>query len=188
DFVRRFHGGKDSGGEVSTYTYKDVMDGLDAVCHYDWDGFFKKRFYALAPDPPVDGSAAAGWKFVLSDKLNSVTTVTEGRNGVFRPEFGLSLNRSGGVTAVATDSPAFAAGISLGATITAVNDKPFSIEAFNEALTAAKTSPLKVTFTMAGLTTTATIDYKGGIQRPNLERIEGTPDYLTEILRPLAVK
>lgn len=38
----------------------------------------------------------------------------------------------------------------------------------------------------SGVTNTYTIDYSGGLRRPHLERAAGTPDYLDDIVTPIA--
>jgi predicted metalloprotease with PDZ domain len=82
------------------------------------------------------------------------------------------------------DSPAFAAGIGTGMTIAAVNDIEYSDAVLKDAVKAARTdqAPIRLLLKEFNRYRTVDIHYHGGLRYPALERIEGTPDYLTPIL------
>jgi predicted metalloprotease with PDZ domain len=102
----------------------------------------------------------------------------------FTFSIGLTLTSGGKVNDVRWDSPAFKAGVSTGATIIAVNGTAYSKDVLNDAITAAKGSKAPIEFTVKyqGRVRTIPVDYHGGLQYPHLVRIEGTPDYLSEII------
>ena len=82
------------------------------------------------------------------------------------------------------DSPAFNAGIGAGMSIAAVNDIEYSDAVLKDAVKAAKTdkAPIRLMLKEFNRYRTVSIDYHGGLRYPALERIAGTPDYLTPIL------
>jgi predicted metalloprotease with PDZ domain len=88
------------------------------------------------------------------------------------------------VNDVRWDGPAFKAGVSTGATVVAVDGNTYSKDALASAIAAAKDSkaPIELTVKYQGRFRTIPVDYHGGPQYPHLVRIEGTPDYLSEII------
>jgi len=79
---------------------------------------------------------------------------------------------------------AFKAGVSSGATLIAVNGQDYSSDVLKEAITAAKDSqsPIQLLLNYQGGFRTVSVDYHGGLQYPHLVRVEGTPDYLSQII------
>ncbi|MGZ3306479.1 MAG: peptidase M61, partial [Asticcacaulis sp.] len=66
----------------------------------------------------------------------------------------------------------------------AVNGKAYDPDLLKEAVTAAKTSkaPIDLLIKVDDNYKTVAIDYHGGLRYPVLERIEGTPDRLGDII------
>jgi predicted metalloprotease with PDZ domain len=84
------------------------------------------------------------------------------------------------------DGPAFKAGVSTGATLVAVNGQNYSTDVLKSAITAAKTGkqPIRLLLKYQGGYRTVAVDYHEGLQYPHLVRVEGTPDYLSQIIAP----
>jgi hypothetical protein len=74
-----------------------------------------------------------------------------------------------------------------GEKILAVNGKIYSNDALHAALRAGKTAsgPLELIVQNDTVVVTVPIDYHEGEKYPSLVRVEGTPDYLEEIAKPL---
>ena len=189
DFARAFFG-VDNGSYVpKTYTFDDVVAALNGVAKYDWASFLKARAYSLNP-PLQDGLAATGWKLVYDDKESEFEKAYDGRPESSRHllnftwSIGLTITGTGKVNDVRWDGPAFKAGVSTGATIVAVNGAAYSKDALKDAITAAKDgkAPIALTLKYQGRFQTIPVDYHGGLQYPHLVRVEGTPDYLSEII------
>ena len=74
--------------------------------------------------------------------------------------------------------------MSTGATLVAVNGQDYSGDVLKQAITAAKGSraPIKLLLKYQGGYRTVSVDYHDGLQYPHLVRVEGTPDYLSEII------
>jgi hypothetical protein len=66
--------------------------------------------------------------------------------------------------------------------ILAVDGHPYSSDALNEAIAHPKNG--RITLVVRNFDTVESLDiqYAGGVRRPHLERIEGTHDYLSDIL------
>lgn len=189
DFAHAFFG-VDNGSYVpKTYTFDDVVAALDGVAKYDWASFLKAHVASVNP-PLQEGLAATGWKLVYDDKESEYEKQYDSRPESSRHlvnftwSIGLTLTSSGKVNDVRWDGPAFKAGVSTGATIAAVNGAAYSKDALNDAIAAAKGSktPIELTVKYQGRFRTIPVDYHGGLQYPHLVRIEGTPDYLSEII------
>jgi len=69
----------------------------------------------------------------------------------------------------------------------AVNDKVYSGDALREAIGEAKdpSKPIRVIVQADSFVSTAQIDYHDGERYPALERVDGTPAYLDDIIKPL---
>jgi predicted metalloprotease with PDZ domain len=188
-FASAFFGVENGSYVPKTYTFDDVVAALNGVAKYDWASFLKEHAYSLNP-PLQEGLAASGWKLVYDDKESDYQKAYDGRPESSRHmlnftfSIGLTLTSGGKVNDVRWDSPAFKAGVSTGATIIAVNGTAYSKDVLNDAITAAKGSKAPIEFTVKyqGRVRTIPVDYHGGLQYPHLVRIEGTPDYLSEII------
>src|SRR6185437_1725126 len=84
----------------------------------------------------------------------------------------------------ALERPAFKAGVSTGATLVSVNGRDYTRDVLTDAIAAAKSdkAPIRLLLKYQGGYRTVPVDYHGGLQYPHLERIEGTPDYLSQII------
>ena len=82
------------------------------------------------------------------------------------------------------NGPAFKAGVSTGATLVAVNGHDYSPSVLKDAIKAARArqGPIELLLKYQGEYRTVAVDYHDGLQYPHLVRVEGTPDYLDEII------
>jgi len=189
DYTKLFAGGI-SGPKVVTYTREDIENYLNQVTPYDWHGFFEKYVYQIAPVPPTDEIERSGYKLVWNDKSNKFI---DGRSAGEHQanswyDVGTRVNGNGSVGDVREDSAAWKAGLAPRMKILAVNGRAFSIKIWKNAITDAKgtTSPIVLLIQDAGYISTINVDYHDGIRYPHLERIDGTPDMLSDIMRPHA--
>ncbi len=191
DFARAFFG-MDNGSYVTrTYTRADVVAALDAVAHDDWDGFLRDRVNTLNP-PLAAGLAATGWKLVYTDTPSTYEKQYNKRAQSPRHLYnfvwsiGLTLDDKAQINDVRWDGPAFKAGVSTGATLVAVNGQTYSKDVLRDAIAAAKadTAPIQLLLSYQGGHKTVAVDYHDGLQYPHLVRIDGTPDYLSQIIAP----
>ena len=111
-----------------------------------------------------------------------------------RVDLGMSLGlvlrggSSGEVSAVIWDSPAFEAGIVAGARILSVDDSAYAPEKLRTAIQRNRGggSPIRLRMNARDRERVVTIDYRGGLRYPRLERVSGMPDRLGALLEARA--
>jgi len=189
DFARAFFGMDDGSYVTKTFTFDDVAAALNGVVKFDWADFLHSYVDARKP-PLVDGLAASGWKLVYTDRPSEYEAQYDARNEPdrhlynFAWSIGITLNKQAVINDVRWNGPAFKAGISTGAVLVAVNGHAFSRVVLKDAIAAAKsdTKPIQLLLRYQDEYRTVPVDYHGGPQHPHLQRIPGTPDYLTAII------
>src|SRR6185437_11769074 len=137
----------------------------------------------------MSGIEASGWKLVYTDQESNFekeydATASSRHLVSFALSIGLALTKTGDVNDVRWDGPAFKAGVSTGATVVAVNGQQYSSDVLANAIKAAEhdQNPIKLLLKYQGGYKTIPVDYHDGLQYPHLVRIQGTPDYLDEII------
>lgn len=189
DFAAAFFGVDNGSIVTKTYTFDDVVAALNGVVKSDWADFLRARVDAL--DPPLQsGLAASGWKLVYTDKESAYERQYDSRPESPRHLFnftwsiGLTMAGHGKINDVRWNGPAFKAGVSTGATLVSVNGQAYTQDVLKDAITAAKNdkAPIRLLLQYQGGYKTVAVDYHDGLQYPHLIRIEGTPDYLSQII------
>ncbi|MGH8158067.1 MAG: M61 family metallopeptidase [Rhodanobacter sp.] len=189
DFARGFFGVDNGSYVTKTYTFDEVVAALNGVAPYDWASFLHARVDALDP-PLLDGVAATGWKLVYTDQESAYEKQYNSRPQAprhlynFAWSIGLTMNDKGQVNDVRWNGPAFKAGVSTGASLVAVNGQTYSSDVLKSAIAAAKDSkaPIQLLLKYQGSYRTVPVDYHDGLQYPHLVRVEGTSDYLSQII------
>jgi predicted metalloprotease with PDZ domain len=188
DFCRLFHGGAGGKPRVSGYGFDDLTAALNAVVAHDWKGHFTRRVSVPNETPPLEGVTGAGWRLAYQDKPTAMFDAAEssGKALNLAPSIGLLIGE-GKVLDVVPDSPAAKAGVAPGMKLVAVNGRKYSDAALKAAVAATKTTGKLELLTETGeFYKTHAVEYKGGARYPVLERVEGQPDLLADILKPLA--
>jgi predicted metalloprotease with PDZ domain len=188
DFLRAFHGGRDSAPAVVPYTFADVVAALNKVQPYDWAGFFRQRIYAVAPEAPLGGIDGSGWKLEYNDAPNERIAGREKRHK-FRDlmySIGLNVAEDGTISDVQPDLPAAMAGISPGMTLVGRDDKEFSLDDLVKMVADSRTNSAAIALDVdnGGVERTVTLDYHGGLRYPHLVRDASKPDILSDIIKP----
>ncbi|HEU4950820.1 MAG TPA: hypothetical protein VFT46_02655 [Holophagaceae bacterium] len=186
DVCQAFHGAPSTGPEVKPYGFEDVVAALNQVAPYDWAGFLRTRVYQVAPHAPMDGITRGGWKLVYTDQPTDFFRTAErgGLNAWY--SLGLTVGEKGDLGDVLPGGPAFQAGAIPGMVLLSVNGRAYSAEALRAALRAAKDGkePIRLTVKSGPFVKDLAVDYHGGERYPRLERVDGTPDRLSQILAP----
>ncbi len=188
-FLHRFTEPAVTGPIVETYTRAQVESLLNGVEAYDWHGFFQRYVYELAPHPPADELARAGWRLEYTAKANPFVTGHHGEDDVVGwYAYGTNLSSEGTVRDVRQGSAAWRAGLAPGMRVLAVNGQQFSPDVLQYAIERAQhsSSPIILIVTQDGWYQTLSLDYHDGIRYPHLVRIAGTPDMLAAIAAPHA--
>jgi len=189
DFAKGFFGGDDGSWGPRGYTFEDVVAALNAVHPHDWASFLRTRLDATGPDAkaPLDGLARGGYRLTYTDSLTAAEKrIQSGWATDFQYSLGFTLSSSNKLTGVRWGGRAFEADIGPGWELVAVNDRAASAEILRDAVTAAKGTDAPITLLLKNgdRFRTVAFDYHDGLRYPRLERIEGTPDRLGEILAP----
>jgi predicted metalloprotease with PDZ domain len=190
DFAKLFFGINNESYVTVTYTLEDLVKALNTVQPFDWAGFFRTRVYEVNPQVPENGFTQGGYRLVYNDTEPEWLKKTESVRGAsFATSLGFSIRTEsadshGSLDSVGWDSLAFKAGILPDMQLQAVNDQKYTAAGLRETILAAEKSkePIKLLLKRGDEFVTVSLDYHGGMRYPHLERVEGTPDRLDEIL------
>ncbi|MEO5897140.1 MAG: M61 family peptidase [Vicinamibacterales bacterium] len=185
DFCALFHGQNDNGRVwVKAYDADEVYRTLNTVAAYDWKAFFEKRLQSKSLDIPLGGVQNGGFKLVYNEKPNIFTDpwALDGSLNAYG-SLGIHVMSDGAVDDAWQGRPAYAAGISNGMKIVAVNGRRFSVDELKRAIAGSKdaTTPLEFIVDNAGYFKVVSVDYHGGLRYPHLERVVDANDVLTTI-------
>jgi predicted metalloprotease with PDZ domain len=195
DFCKLFLGVYNGSFVTDLYTLDDVVHDLNQVAPYDWKAFFQQRVYDLHPAPPTDGFNQGGYKLVYTDTPIAWIEKDEGAYGYadFSQSLGVTLGVRGGSAASANlvgsvrwQSPLFVAGITPQMLLISVNGAAYTSKVLSDAILAAEhdKQPIQLQFRSGDTFRTLAMPYYDGLRHPSLERIDGVPDRLDEILAP----
>ena len=189
DFCRVFYGPPDGEPVIKTYEFDDVLATLNQIAPHDWRSFLRERLDSTAATAPLEGITGGGWKLVYSDDANEFLAAGDAVSGGgdYTSSIGLRVKGDGTVVDSIPGMPAFESGVSPYLRIIAVNGRAFSVDELNRAVANSSSSAgtIVITATNTGAIETHEIHYQGGNRYPHLERVDGTADYLDDILKPL---
>jgi predicted metalloprotease with PDZ domain len=175
---------------VLPYELKEITADLNQVVPYDWATFFDDRVSHVTSHADLEGIEQGGYKLVYTHEPTAYEKAYLKHRSA-SPEFwfsvGLALDPDGTVTDVRVGGPADRAKVDPGQRITVVDGKAFTRDALHAAIAASKGSAqlLELMVQDENNVFPVTLDYHGGEQYPMLVRMEGTPDYLADITKPL---
>jgi len=196
DFAKLFYGPHNGSYITFTYHFDDVVKALNTVAPFDWDSFLKSRVYDLHPAVPLDGITRGGYQLVYTDTPVAWVEKAEAAGGYadFSTSLGFSIGsprddnskNPGALSNVWWNSPAFKAGVTPDMQLLAVNGTAYTPAVLKQAIVAAEndTKPIELTFMRGNQLKTIAMDYHRGLRYPSLQRVEGTPDRLDDILAP----
>ena len=170
DFARAFFGMRDGDWGVLTYSFDDVVRTLESIMPHDWRGLLTERLTGLGERAPLAGLEANGYRLAFADTPTATFAANERGGGYTDLTFsiGLVLGKGGAITSVRWDGPAFAAGLTNGDELTAINGMVFSADALKGAI-AAK-ARIELTVKRGERIREVSIDYRGGPRYPRLEK------------------
>lgn len=185
-FCQRFHGGSDTGPTVKPYTREQLVAELSSLVPHDWEALFVERVDRVAPRLPMQGLERSGWRLVYTAEANTAIKEREARRERrdWRFSLGIIVNNEGEVREVLPDSPAGRAGMVEGSKLMAVDGYLWNPRSVDAAILAARSrkTPIEFLASFGDAVATYRLDYHDGPRYPHLERIEGRPDVLAEIL------
>jgi len=173
---------RDTGPGVLPFTFDDVVKALNTVAPYDWKKFWETRLNALSVQTVIAGIDASGYDYVESDKMpaDEAKFIATGQLAEMYHSLGFLAVKDGTVADVWMGSPAYVSGLGPGDKLTAVDGKPYTVDALVAAVREAKTGTASITLTAVreDETKTFVIAYHGGEKYATLVR-NGKPDVLT---------
>jgi predicted metalloprotease with PDZ domain len=192
--VRIFLGkGGDTGPLILPYDLSEVIADLNQVAPYDWAKFIHDRIEEINPRADLSGIERGGYRLIYADKPTKGES-TEAASGSPRGNpidvwysIGIRVAKDGTIMDVRWGGPADKAKLTPGQKIYAVNGVVFTGDGLKAAVREAKgkTEPIHLILQSDTFVSLADLDYHDGERYPALERVEGMPDYLDEITRPL---
>jgi predicted metalloprotease with PDZ domain len=191
DVARAFFGdGNDTGAQLKTYDRAAVIAAFNAVQPNDWAAFFKARIDEITAHPP-DFLTGSGYKLVYNATPSELEKLLAGqRHGIStRYSLGFAARADGTVVDVVPGSPAYAAKVGPGDKIVAIDSRALTggQEQIDEALKAAQNgAAIRLLLEGGNVYREATIQYRAGPRYPHLQRVDGTPDVLGSIAKPLS--
>jgi predicted metalloprotease with PDZ domain len=185
--------GGNTGPLIVPYERPELIADLNQVVAYDWATFLHERIDNINPHADLAGIERGGYKLVYTDKpsdAQKTLTAAGGRRGGGTSAWysiGITAAADGTLNDVRWGSPADQAKLTPGQKIYAVDGRTFSGDNLKAAIKKAKasTEPIHLILEQDGFVTLANIDYHDGERYPTMVRVEGTPDYLDDITKPL---
>ena len=181
-FTRGFFNGGEP-GSIRTFAPDALLAALERYQAGDWQAWFDARLHDAEGKAP-DGLAAAGWELSWSDKPNAMVRDAEA-DGLtdLQHSLGLKLASDGRIRWVGWGSPAFEAGLARDVQVVAVNGLALSGSRLKAAVRqAADGRPVELLVRRADSFRTISIDYRGGLRYPHLQRSRSGKDHLGDIL------
>jgi predicted metalloprotease with PDZ domain len=188
DFARAFFAGRDGNFRVKGFTLEEIAGTLNAIAPADWSGFLTKRMTEKAPNAPLTGLALGGYRLIFSEEPTSFLKDLEKRGPEVNLAYslGLVIGKSGHVTQVIWDSPAFNAGLTTAAEIVAVNGRTYSDQGIKDAIAAAKggKEPIRLIVKSGNRVREISLQWNGGLRYPRLEKVGTGIGSLDRLLSP----
>jgi predicted metalloprotease with PDZ domain len=188
DFARAFYGVNNGSHLPAFYTFDDVVATLNKIQPYDWAGFLRAKLDGHGPGAPLDGLARAGWKLVYTDTPTDYIKGYDERMKALDLTYslGFTVAQDGAIRNVVWDGVGFRAGLAANTTVVAVGDRVYKPELLKAAIKEAKDGkPIRLLVKKGNVLRTVSLDYRGGLRYPRLERIPDTKDRLDTIFKAL---
>jgi predicted metalloprotease with PDZ domain len=187
DFAKAFFGVGDGSYATFTYTFDDVVRTLDGVVQHEWSDYLIDKLQARRPGAPLDGLARGGYELVYRSTPSSYSSGVAASVGNLGLTFslGVSISSSGVLQEVVWESPAFAAALTAGSEVVAVNGRAYSHDEINHAIMDAENGmPIELLVKNGKRHRQVSIPYHDGLRYPHLQRIDGSRARLDEIYAP----
>jgi predicted metalloprotease with PDZ domain len=185
DFARAFFGVNDRDWGELTYNFDDVVAALNQVQANDWAAFLHARLDQVSDHAPLDGFTRGGYRLIYTNTATEWFKANEKSRKITDLTYsgGFVLAKDGEITEVAWDSPAFNAGLTVGAKLIALNGRAFDTDKLKDAIKAKK-SPLSLLVRTGDIYRTIDLKYDGGLRYPKFEKTNTGPSSLDALLTP----
>jgi predicted metalloprotease with PDZ domain len=176
--------------KVVPYTLDEIVADLNGIAPYDWRTFLNERLHSHANHAPLGGIEHGGYRLTYGTEPTDFEQAFLSKVKVVDAWFsvGLLIKDQGNISDVRMDSLAYQAGLGPGTKLIAVNRHAYSADVWKQALRETKgtATPIELIVSTDNEFRIVSLNYHDGEKYPRLERVEGTPDLMDEILKPLA--
>ena len=158
------------------------------LCPTIGPGFFHDAVDLNFCGGPGGGIENGGWKVDFTAKPPESRGGGGRRAGGERPlSLGLQIGADGAVQDSVVGAPAYLAGIVPGMRVVAINDRAYTPDLLHDALKATMKNDQPIRFLILNddYYSSVAVSYHGGERFPHLVRVEGKPDLLDDIAKPL---
>lgn len=190
DFARAFLGTRDGERGPLAYTFDDIVAALSAVASNDWAAFLNERLHSHGPGAPLEGLRRGGWEVVYGEQMPAYLKNAEDTDGGVNLIYsiGVVASRDGEISEVRWGSAAYDAGLTQGTKLIAVNGVEYGADRLKQAIRAARggAKPIELIVKNLDRYRTVVLNWSQGLLYPNLQRIPGTPDRFSAIMKPRA--
>ena len=184
-FTREFFRGGEP-GSIRTFAPDALLAALEQYQAGGWSAWFDARLHDADGKAP-DGLTGTGWELVWSDTPNAMVVDDQSGGAVdLQHALGLKLASDGRIRWVGWESPAFKAGLARDVQVVAVNGLAWSGSRLKNAVRDAANGgePIELLVRQAESFRSVSIDYRGGLRYPHLQRGRSGSDHLGDILAP----
>jgi predicted metalloprotease with PDZ domain len=188
DFCRSFYGTVDGRTEVIPYDLPDVVAALQKIAPYDWSAYFQAKVDGLVQSASLEPLRALGWNLAFkpepSKAFRALESASKETNLMF--SLGLAVTEEGTIADIVTGAAAARSGLAPNMQIVAVNGRKFSSARLRTAVEeSVQRGFVEVIVENEEFFSTKKILWQKGHRYPVLTRIEGQPDGLSVVLKPL---
>jgi predicted metalloprotease with PDZ domain len=175
DFASAFFTTGQTPGVVETYTFPDLIKGLNDIAPFSWEDYFLVRLNGHDGAYLLDGLKDSGYRLVFRATESAMFAQYEQEDGVLDLSYsiGARIRQNGVVQNVSWNSSAFEAGMVPGMRITAIDGEAFSFDALRTRIQAASPTRIRLSvISEAGEAVEVSFDYRAGLRFPHLEENE----------------
>ncbi len=191
DFARAFFAARPGERQPRPYGFDDVVAVLNKVLPLDWRALLRERLDGLRRADTADttGLERTGWRLAYADQRSPLDLASlNPKKPVFSMLYsvGAVVASDGKLQQVAWDSPAFRQGLVQGDQLLAVQRRAYTPERAEAALKDARDSGTAMEWWVKRGDDYRLLSFseRSGPRYPRLERVDGMPDRLAEILKP----
>ncbi|RYD87667.1 MAG: M61 family peptidase, partial [Sphingomonadales bacterium] len=128
DFASAFFGMRDGDLGILTYTFDDVVRTLEGIAPHDWASFLRSRVEQSQRHAPLGWIEKGGYRLAYTNQPTNYWRTEDRRRKITDLSYSLGLivdNSDRSVDQVIWDSPAFAAGLTNGDILVALDGETF---------------------------------------------------------------
>ena len=182
DFCKKFFAKVPGKTTVAGHDFDDVVRDLNSVAAYDWATFLNRRVGSPQDSLPLEVVTKLGYRLRYADKPAALTPAEPDNPAA--DSLGLTI-AAGQLSGVVPGMPGDKAGLSPGLKVLGVNGKKFSPNRLRDAIAdSVIRKKVDVLLEDGDEFRTVSVPYAVGLRYLELQKLDGKPDILGEIIKP----